>query len=111
MTRDLDTAGLELALEGMRLVIGIAPARDDNIAHVQPVFAEHIDVTEDVIFVGDSEVFTHLAALEIQGVNGDDNFRLVSKLGKHDDLVIRGKSGKNARGVHVVNKLAAKLQV
>ena len=111
MTRDLDTASLKLALKGMGLVIGITPARDDNIAHVQPVFAEHIDVTEDVVFVGDSQVFTHLAALEIQGVDGDDNFGLVSKLCKHDNLVIRGESGKNARGVHVVNKLAAKLQV
>ena len=111
VTRDLDTAGFELALKGMCLVIGIAPARDDNIAHVQPVFAEHIDVAEDVIFVGDSQVFTHLAALEILGVDGDDNFGLVSKLGEHDNLVIRGESGKNARGVHVVNKLAAKLQV
>ena len=111
VTRDLDTASLELALKGMCLVIGITPARDDNIAHVQPVFAEHIDVTEDVIFVGDSQVFTHLAALEIQGVDGNDNFGLVSKLGKHDDLVIRSESGKNARGVHVVNELAAKLQV
>ena len=111
VTRDLDTAGLELALKGMCLVIGITPARDDNIAHVQPVFAEHIDVAEDVIFVGDSQVFTHLAALEIQGVDGNNNFGLVSKLGKHDNLVIRGESGKNARGVHVVNKLSAKLQV
>ena len=111
VTRNLDTAGLELALEGMCLVIGITPARDDNIAHVQPVFAEHINVTEDVIFVGDSQVFTHLAALEILGVNGDDNFGLVSKLGEHDNLVIRGESRKNARGVHVVNKFAAKLQV
>ena len=111
VTRDLDTAGLELALKCMRLVIGITPARDDHVAHVQPVFAEHIDVTEDVIFVGDSQVFTHLAALEIQGVDGDDNFSLVGKLCKHDNLVIRGKSGKNARGMHVVNKLATKLQV
>ena len=111
VTRNLDSTGFELALEGVCLLIGITPARNDNVADVQPVFAEHIDVTEDVIFVGDSQVFTHLATLEIQGVDGDDNFGLVSKLGKHDNLVIRGESGKNARGVHVVNELAAKLQV
>ena len=111
VTRDLDTAGFELAFKGMCLLIGVAPTGDHNVADVEPVFAEHIDVAEDVIFVGDSQVFTHLAALEVQGVNGNDNFGLVSKLGQHDDLVIGGEAGEHAGSVHIVNKLAAKLKI
>ena len=106
---DVDSTGFKLAFEGVCLLIGVAPTGDHNVANVESVFAEHIDVAEDVIFVGDSQVFTHLAALEVQCVNGDDNFGLFSKLGQHDDLVVGGESGEHAGSVHIVDEFPAEL--
>ena len=40
-----------------------------------------------------------------------DDLDLVGQLGEHDDLVVRGEAGQYARGVHVVNELAAELQI
>ena len=106
---DVDSTGFKLAFEGVCLLIRVAPTSNDNVADVEPVFAEHIDVAEDVVFVGDSQVFTHLAALEVQCVNGDDNFGLFSKLSQHDDLVVGGEAREHAGSVHIVDEFPAEL--
>ena len=111
VTVDRDAQRLELALEVLGLTVVISPLGHDDAAHVEPVAAEGVDVAQQVVLVGDSQVRTDLVAGQVLGVDRHDDLDLVGQLGEHDDLVVRGEARQHARGVHVVNELAAELQI
>ena len=111
VTVDGDAQRLELALEVLGLAVVISPLGHDDAAHVETVAAEGVDVTQQVVLVGDAQVRADLVAGEVLGVDRHDDLDLVGQLGEHDDLVVRGEARQHARGVHVVNELAAELQI
>ena len=111
VTVDRDAQRLELALEVLGLTVVISPLGHDDAAHVEPVAAEGVDVAQQVVLVGDAQVRADLVAGEVLGVDRHDDLDLVGQLGEHDDLVVRSEARQHARGVHVVNELAAELQI
>ena len=111
MTVDADAKLLEALLDlGGRLVV-VCPLSDDDGADVQAALPELVNLTQDLVVVGGAHVGAHLAPSKILGVDGDDDLDLVGQLAQHAHLVVGGETGQDARGVHVVNQLAAELQV
>ncbi len=110
MTVDLETEVGQLFLkrEDARL---FAIARQHNASHVQPEAAERVDQAKHVQVIGDAEVAAHLVFLDVRGVDGNDDFRLVLELEQHADFGIRGKARQNAGGVIVVEQLASEFEI
>ena len=106
----LHPQGLQPLLEcvggGLPGVLG-----DHHAAHVQVHGPERVNEPEHVAVVGDAQVPPDLVLLNVAGVDGDDDFRLVLHLGQHADLAVRLEPGQHPAGVEVVKQLAAELQV
>ena len=88
-----------------------AVVRDDDAADVQADAAEGVDQAQGVVLVGDAEVAAALRALDIIRGDGDDDLRLVLHLEQHLHLAVRLEAGEHARGVVVVEQLAAEFQI
>ena len=111
MAVDADAELLEAFLDlGGRLVV-VRPLGDDDGSDVQAALTELVDLAQDLVVVCGAHVGAHLAAREVLGVDGDDDLDLVGQFAQHTHLVVGGKSGQDTRGVHVVDQLAAKLEV
>ena len=110
MAVHLHPQGLQPLLEGvgggLSGVLG-----DHHAAHVQVHGPERVDEPEHVAVVGDAQVPPDFVLLDVAGVDGDDDFRLVLHLGQHADLAVRLEPGQHPAGVEVVKQLAAELQV
>ena len=85
--------------------------RDDDRADVETAVAEGIDEAESVHVVGDAEVRAHLVLFDGDCGDDDDDLRLVTELEEHVDLAVRFEAGQDARGVVVVEELAAEFEV
>ena len=48
---------------------------------------------------------------KILGTDDDNDFDFFSQMAEHDDLIVGGESGKDSRGMHVVDEFPAELQV
>ena len=108
---DADAELLEAFLHLGGCLVVVRPLGDDDGTDVQATLAELVDLAQNLVVVGGSHVCADLAAREILGINGDDDLHFVGQFAQHAHLVIGRKTRKDARGVHVVDQLAAKLQV
>lgn len=72
---------------------------------------EHVDESQYVLVVGDTEVAAGLAFFDMVGVDGDDDFHIVHQTFQHAELGVRLKAGQHARGVVVVEELASEFQI
>ena len=100
----------QLLFKQIRRVLA-AVLRDDHAADIQPDGAEGVDQAHDVEVVGDAEVPPALVHLDVRGVDGDNDLCLLFQLQKHPHLAVGQKARQYPRGVVVVEKLAAKLQI
>ena len=111
MAVDADAELLEALLHlGGRLVV-VRPLRDDDRTDVQATLAELVDLAQNLVIIGGAHVGADLAAREILGVDGDDDLHLIGQLTQHTYLVVGREAGQDARGMHVVDQLAAELQI
>ena len=101
---------LQLMLEELRRVLA-AVLGDDDTADIEPDGAERVNQAHDVHVVGDAEVAAALVELDMLGADGDDDLRLIFYLQQHFHLAVRLEAGEHARGVVVVEELAAELQI
>ena len=107
---DLQPQPLQPGLEGVGG--GLAGvAGDHHAAHIQPPAPELVDKPEHVAVVGDAQVPPDLVLLNVAGVDGDDDFRLVPELLQHPQLAVRLEAGEHPAGVVVVKELAPELQI
>ena len=90
-------------------LVGIAG--DDDRTHLESHGAEDVHEAQHVLIVGDTQVPAHLRALDIVGVDGDDDLHLVLHRLQHRDLRVRLEAGQHAGGMIVVEELAAEFQV
>ena len=88
-----------------------AVVRDADAAHVEADGAEGVYEPQRVLVVGDAEVPAALAALHVVGRDDYHYLRLVLHLEEHAHLAVRLEARQHARGVVVVEELAAELQV
>ncbi len=107
---DRDAAPLELRAERRR---GRLPrvARDHHRAHEEPPPAEVVDELEGVRVVGQPEVRADLAALDVAGVDADDDLRLVAELLEQVHLDVGVEARQHARRVLVEEQLPAELEI
>ena len=112
---DIVPVGLDAQrLEPLHELVGdglAAVVRHDDAADIQPDAAEGVDQPQRVVLVGDAEVAAALAALDVVGGDGDDDLGHVLHLEEHAHLAVRLEAGEHARGVIVVEELAAELQI
>ena len=54
---------------------------------------EHVDESQHVLVVGDTEVAAGLAFFDMVGVDGDDDFHIVHQTFQHAELGVRLKAG------------------
>ena len=83
----------------------------NHAAHRQAPAAEDVDEPQHVAVIGDAQVAPDLVLLDVSGVDGDDDLRLVLQLLQHADLAVWLESGQHPGGVVVVKQLAAELQI
>ena len=96
--------------EGIRCVLPRV-LRDAHAADIKPQRAERVNQAQAVVIIGDTEVAAHLVLFNVVRVDRDDDLRVVAQLLKHADLAVGLEAGQHARGVKVVEELAAELQV
>ena len=111
VTRHLQAQFLQLAFKRLGRLVVIFHLRHHDVVNQEPTFAEHVDQPQYVLFVGNAQVGAHLVALEVFGVQDDEDFQVVLELFQHGDLVIRCESGQDTRSVQIVKKLATHFQV
>ncbi len=85
--------------------------RDAHAADVQSQRAERVDQAQAVVIVGDAKVAAHLVFFNVAGVDGDDDLHIVAQLLEHADLAVGLEAGQHARGVIIVEQLAAEFQI
>ena len=107
---DLDAQALQPGLE--QVGGGLAGiAGDHHAAHQQATATEDVDEPQHVAVIGDAQVAPDLVLLDVPGVDGDDDLRLVLQLLQHTDLAVRLEPGQHPGGVVIVKQLAAELQI
>ena len=89
----------------------LAAVRDAHAADVQPAGAESIDEAQRFHIVRDAEIAAALVALDVVRGDGHDDLALRLHLHEHADLAVRLEARQNARGVEIIKKLAAKLEI
>ena len=92
-----------------RRLAGVLGERD--AAHVQAEVPEHVHQADDIGVIGDAQIAAQLVLLDVVGIDGDHDFRLIPELQQHLDLVVRRKAGQHAGGMVIVKQLAAELQI
>ena len=73
--------------------------------------AEDIQQAQDVFVIGDAQIAAHLVLLDIVSVDGDDDLNVLGHLLQHTDLAVGLKARQHARGMVVVEQLAAEFQI
>ena len=106
---DAQAAPFELVLElvGGRLVV---VAGDHDAGDVHAPVVEVVDELHGVGVVGDAEVGAHFPALDVAGVDAEDDFGLVPELVEEAHFHVGIVAGQHAGGVVVEEELAAELQ-
>ena len=84
---------------------------DDHAAGGEAHAAEDVHEAQHVLVVGDAQVAAHLALLDVVRVDGDDDLGVVDEDLQHADLGVGFEAGQHARGMVVVEELAAELQI
>ena len=107
---DLDAEALKPLLEQLRRRL-TAVVGYDHAADEKADAAERVNEPESVFIIGYAEVAAALVALDIVGGNGDYDLRLVLHFKQHLHLAVRLEARQNARGMVVVEQLAAELKV
>ena len=108
---DFEPQFFEPVFESDSFDILFVELRKHDAADIKPLVAEDVDQSEHVLVVGDPEVGAQLVGGDVVAVDDDDDLRLVFELLQHDDLVVGRKAGQHARGVKVVEQLAAEFEV
>ena len=85
--------------------------RDHHAVGAQAARARLVDQAERVRVVCNVQIAAPLGMLDVVGVEHQHQFRLLAQLKKHFELAIRLKPRQYARGVIIVEELAAKFQV
>ena len=101
---------LELVLEdpGGRLVV---EAGDDHGPDLDPPLAQVVDELHGVDVVGVPEVGPHLLALDVAGVDAEEEIGLAPELLEELHLDVRIVAGQDPGGVVVEEELAAEFEV
>ena len=85
--------------------------RHHDAADVQPERAEGVHQAQAVVVVADAEVAAQLVLFNVVRADRDHDLHIVAQLLEHTDLAVGLKAGQHARGVVVVEELAAELQI
>ena len=111
VARDLKAEALQALGEGDGHVIAILQLGQHHVVDQETAVTEDVDEAEGVLLVGDGEVGADLAALQVTGIEADDDLDVFLDVLQHRDLVIRREAGQDAGGVVVVEELAAHFEV
>ena len=106
-----ETQSLEAVAEAVAGLVRIVQLGEDHGLHEEAAGAEGVDEAQHLVLVRDAQVRAHLVPAQVPRVDGDDDLQLVAQLLEHRDLRVRCEPGQDARGVEVVEQLAAHLQV
>ena len=107
---DPDAAALQLVLEDLGGEL-VGEAGDDHGAQGDAPGGQVVDQLQGVGVVGDAEVGAHFFALDVAGIDAEDDVGLVLQLLQQAHLDVGVEAGQDAGGVVVVEQLAAELQV
>ena len=100
-------AGAERRCGGVALLV----LGEHHVLGEEAALAEDVDQPQEVFLVGDAQVGADFVALQIAGVDAHQDLHVVLDALEHGDLVVRREPGQDAGGVHVVEQLAAHLQI
>ena len=73
--------------------------------------AECVDEPQNVAVIGYAEVAAHLVVLDIARVYNDDDLNIRADILEHLELTVGLEAGQDARGVVIVEELAAELKI
>ena len=88
-----------------------AEARDDDGGHLDAFGAQIVDELEGGIVVGDAEVGADALALDVVGVDADDEIGVGGEVLQEAQLDVGVEAGEDPRRMEVADQLAAELQV
>ena len=105
-----DAEGVEAATEDIRSPLPRV-LREHHGGNGEALGAEEVHEAQDVLVIGDAQVAARLVALDVVGVDGDDDLDLAREALKHAELDVRLKAGQDTARVVIIKELAAKLEV
>jgi hypothetical protein len=86
-------------------------AVDDDGGDVEVSLAQIIHVFEGLVIIGESEVASDLALVDVLCADAEDEFDLVAELPEHLDFGVHVKAGQDAGRVIIITQLAAELEI
>ena len=110
MPVDADAELLQTLLKLLRRAL-TAAVRDDDAADEKPAAFKCVDQAQGVVVIRDAEIAAALVALDVVRGDGDDDLRVPAHFHEHAHLAVRLKARQHARGVIIVEQLAAKFQI
>ena len=93
MTRHRQPKAFEALDEGLRLAVAVLELGHDDVVDKEAAVPEDVDKPQHIVFVEDPQVTAHLLALDVLGVDADEDFYVILDALEHRNLVIRGESG------------------
>ena len=111
VARDRKPQALKAIDERLRHLVALFELRHDDVLDKEAAAAEDVDEAQNVVLVQDAQIRTDLLALDVLGVNADEDLDVVLDALQHRNLVVRGETGQDAGSVHIVEEFAAHLQV
>ena len=82
-----------------------------NASHVQPDAAKRIDQAQHIEIICNAKIAAHLVFFNIRRIDDDNNLDIILHMQQHAHLAVRLKPGEYARGVVIVEQLAAKFKI
>ena len=84
---------------------------DNYAVNTEFILSEVVNEFENFSVVGYAEILSGFISFDIAGVNADNNFKVVFKLGQKFDFCVFVKTGENTFSVLVINQLPAEFYV
>ena len=83
----------------------------NNRAHHKSSILELSAQSQHIHIIGDAQILTHLAFLDVQRTDHNHNLGLVAQLMQHSQLAVGLKARQHTACMMIIEKLASKLKV
>ena len=84
---------------------------DGHASHIEPLVPVGLDQAQYIGVIGNPQIAADLIFLDVFRADDDYDLRLVAELLEQTQFAVRGKSGKYAGRMVVVEKLSAEFQI
>ena len=102
---DADAFTLQTLTVRVRRTLSRVVGNNDR-RHHKPTAHKLFAQTKHILIIGNTQILTHLIALNIIGRNDDNNLQRIAQLGQHTQFAVGHKTRQHTTCMHIVKQLA-----